>query len=313
MVMILPALKEIMHLYPDAHLHLITSPDGQRLFKSLNFPIANLLVYRNHAIYKYKDSLVIKRFIKDHRFDKIFCFEQKKRTQSWLPPEAELLQPSPQITHYALRCLSLVNPKLHRSHAIEYISLNMLSRNDFNVVHPPEMNKTYTIGIHPTYSGYNKIAQQSEKKHRLWPTENFAHLINKLQAYAEEHEIPIQIFINLLKQEAKIAQKIAKNSKHFQLIIGSADFSAYIYYLKTLDLLITPNTGVMHLAAGLNTPLIALFSKYSPEDCGPYMPEENFKIIESQNLRLGLKAIEVDRVFVAVKAHLERQQSLEEM
>lgn len=50
---------------------------------------------------------------------------------------------------------------------------------------------------------------------------------------------------------------------------GHADLLALAAVLSRLSLLITPDTGPMHLAAAVGTPLVALFGPSSPERWGP--------------------------------------------
>jgi lipopolysaccharide heptosyltransferase II len=52
-------------------------------------------------------------------------------------------------------------------------------------------------------------------------------------------------------------------------LVGRADILALAAVFKRLSLLITPDTGPMHLAAGLGIPLVAVFGPSSPERWGP--------------------------------------------
>ena len=104
-VMILPALNEIIRLHPDAKIYAITSADGLRLLKAVGLPEKNILLYRNNIIYRLLDIPKIRRFIAQHNFDHVFCFESKKRTVSWLPSNATIMKNQITQEHYAIRCL----------------------------------------------------------------------------------------------------------------------------------------------------------------------------------------------------------------
>jgi ADP-heptose:LPS heptosyltransferase len=51
--------------------------------------------------------------------------------------------------------------------------------------------------------------------------------------------------------------------------VGGADLVALAAVISRLSLLITPDTGPMHLAAAVGTPLVALFGPSSPDRWGP--------------------------------------------
>ena len=51
--------------------------------------------------------------------------------------------------------------------------------------------------------------------------------------------------------------------------VGHADLTVLAAVLSRLSLLVTPDTGPMHLAAAVGTPLVALFGPSSPERWGP--------------------------------------------
>jgi len=52
-------------------------------------------------------------------------------------------------------------------------------------------------------------------------------------------------------------------------LVGQPDLVTLAAVMSRLDLLITPDTGPMHLAAVLDTPLVAIFGPSSPERWGP--------------------------------------------
>jgi ADP-heptose:LPS heptosyltransferase len=54
--------------------------------------------------------------------------------------------------------------------------------------------------------------------------------------------------------------------------VGLAPLLPLMALLTRLSLLVTPDTGPMHLAAALGTPLVALFGPSSPERWGPFSP-----------------------------------------
>jgi ADP-heptose:LPS heptosyltransferase len=58
----------------------------------------------------------------------------------------------------------------------------------------------------------------------------------------------------------------------------------------------------MHIAAAVNTNIIALFVDWDPVDCGPFMDNEYYVVLraeDQQSIETGLKAIKPEMVLNA--------------
>jgi ADP-heptose:LPS heptosyltransferase len=91
------------------------------------------------------------------------------------------------------------------------------------------------------------------------------------------------------------------------VLCGPPDFERYKALLARLALLVTPNTGPMHVAAAVGTPVVALFSGWSPAECGPFVPADRVRILRAEDTptpERGLAAIGADTVFEACAALL---------
>lgn len=315
MVMILPALKEIKRLYPQANIHCVTSVDGLRLLQVFGIDKKNLFLYRHHLIYRLLDTYKVKQYIKQGHFDLIYCFESKKRTTSWLPAGANIIQNQAFLEHYALKCLKLVNPMPEYDHREQYLPVNASKEKDLQAILQSHniSPDTILIGLHPTYSGFDKWGRKKEKMHRLWPWQNFVDLAIRLTDYAQTKELNLKVVMDLLPNERQLGIKIQQASANKAILFSTEpDFKRYLCFINRLNVLIAPNTGVMHLAAALNTPVVALFSDLHPGDCGPYMPEENYVTLRAEdypNSSSGLAAISVSEVFDNTIALLEHRSS----
>lgn len=310
MVMILPAIRAIQERYPEAELHAITSPDGLLLLSHIGFNKQNIIVHRHTLYRRLQDTKKIKHYLQTTTFDKIFCFENKKRTLSWLPKGAICLKPTSELQHYALRCLQLVHPAPDKWPKHAYLQATPAVNLNEQLARYAISDKTILIGLHPTYSGFDKWGKQQEKKHRLWPWKHFSLLALQLSRYAEQKGLDLKIVMDLLPHEQHYGRRIQQHSQNSIILITEPPhFKRYLHYLKRLNLLIVGNTGVMHLAAALNTQLIALFSDLEPADCGPYMPENNGMVLraeETSSPEKGLAALSVEAVYQKVLECLSR-------
>ena len=104
---------------------------------------------------------------------------------------------------------------------------------------------------------------------RRWPAEYFARLARTLGGLAGEF-IPI---LTGSEGERALGAKFARLGPPARHLFGATDLVELSRVLSGLDLLVTADTGILHLAAALRTPTLALFfgPAYGPET-GPYGP-----------------------------------------
>lgn len=146
---------------------------------------------------------------------------------------------------------------------------------------------------------------------RRWPAEKFIELIKRIRS--ENNNVPILLIGS--QTEKDYVLRISDVLKDFSNIIdlsGKTSLVELIELLRTADLLITNDTGPMHLAASLCTPVLALFGPCNPEQyglgqnihviyknfyCSPCVHE--FLIPPCKGDNQCMKQITVDEVFKA--------------
>lgn len=114
-------------------------------------------------------------------------------------------------------------------------------------------------------------------KKRLWPASYFAALCRMIR---NEYDANIILTGNSKERDEAEKIKILADSRNIQNIAGKTDIKELAEYLKKCSLLITCDTGTMHLAASLNVPVLGLF--FGPAFCfetGPFT--ENNYVIQS--------------------------------
>ncbi|MGW8178767.1 MAG: lipopolysaccharide heptosyltransferase II [bacterium] len=145
---------------------------------------------------------------------------------------------------------------------------------------------------------------------KRWLTERYAALADRL---IDELDAKILVFGS--KGEKPIAARIEDQMRHTPWILtGRTDLPALMALISRCSVLITNDSGPMHLAASLGTPQIAIFGSTDEIATGPF--SENAKVIHKHvecspcllrecpiDLRCFTR-IEVDEVFETTKAHL---------
>ena len=163
--------------------------------------------------------------------------------------------------------------------------------------------KRFTILLHP----------KANWQPKMWPPMYFARLADLLI-----EDLNAQVFITGSKQDLDLALKIKKASRlKPSLLAGETTLRQLAALLEESDLFISADTGIMHLAASLNTSLIALFGATDPRLNGPRgegiikviykekdCPMPCYKVDCKDNI--CMTAIKPEEVFEEAKKILER-------
>ena len=103
---------------------------------------------------------------------------------------------------------------------------------------------------------------------KRWPPEHFATLGREL---VKEFGARLVLLGN--RQEAAVAQLVQERLGLPVLnLVGKTDLRQALAILSRLKLLITNDSGLMHAAAALQVPLVAVFGSTDPTATGPFSP-----------------------------------------
>ncbi|MDX1993257.1 MAG: WecB/TagA/CpsF family glycosyltransferase [bacterium] len=123
------------------------------------------------------------------------------------------------------------------------------------------------IALHPGSGGYSLA--------RRWEAEKFAAVADDL---TEQHGAQIILVGGPSDNTADV--KAAMKTTPLDLS-GKTTLPELAALLKTCDVYIGADSGVMHLAAAMKTPLVALFGPSNHEAYGPWTPESPALIVRS--------------------------------
>lgn len=117
-------------------------------------------------------------------------------------------------------------------------------------------------------AGFVGLQLGASEARRQWPTSSFAALGDRL--WQEQALCPVLLGA---AAEAPLAKAYAAQAQGpFVDAVGKTDIPQLAALLSRLRLLVTNDTGTMHLAAGLGLPCLAFFlATAQPWDTGPYL------------------------------------------
>lgn len=313
-VMMTPALTALIQYYPEAEITLLVSPVGKLLLRDFHPNIKNIWTWnRSGLIRPTLDKRKILKNLQSTHFDKVICFDTSQRIAglfSNINTDFHQYKGSSVLKHCAKAYLDFLAEACDKPvvETYNYLPVKSDASNDVD----KELQK-YNISpddtvlmIHPTFSGYSRfgIRKRKAKLRKLWAPENYGSLIQKINKDNINNK-PAKTFMVLLPDELSFGEKIKKYSDDKVLLLKSeSTFERYKAMIQRADVLLTPDSGPMHMASALGTKIVAFFSMKDPGDCGPYMDPEKFIILRSENTKQpekGINAIDVDTVHNACK------------
>ena len=127
----------------------------------------------------------------------------------------------------------------------------------------------------PLRIGINPGADRPEKR---WNPENYASVADCL---VEGRGASIFLFGG--PGEEHLAYRIEKAMKHpITNLAGKLSLDELAYVISRLDLFVTGDSGPMHIAAAVKTPVVALFGPEDPIYTKPYTKPDLYRIVQKE-------------------------------
>lgn len=284
-VMSIPALKELRRVFPDAAITLHTREWADGLFRDADF-IDELVTYKG-ARWKFKDVYEQSVFLKGDRFDLAVLFPN-----SFESALTTLLTKVPRRFGYNkdLRGLLLTDPiavpewKNRRHEVYYYLNLvaevenHMLGRQtvlnstpDISLDIPDERRdearaflrsagvatdkKLVALGVGST----NSLAKR-------WPADRYAALNDRLQT-----ELGATVILIGAKNESNVSSEVYDLAGKKPIVLtGKTDLAIAVGILSEIDLFISNDMGLAHVASAVGTPTLVIFGPTNEVTTRPF-------------------------------------------
>lgn len=147
----------------------------------------------------------------------------------------------------------------------------------------------------------------ASEPHRAWPEEHFIRLGRKL---AENHP-ELRLVVTGSPAEFERCQRITQGIGEAAInIAGCLDIQHLPALIKRLNVLVSGDTGPMHIAFAMGTPTVSLFGASDPAGAGPIYDLDRHRVLSAPWDRAAralpdpMARIGVDEVVYAVEAQL---------
>jgi ADP-heptose:LPS heptosyltransferase len=272
-----PSIKTLRDSFPNIYIEFLVNKKIYSLFA--DFDLVNKTTIYNKKLWwliKYSN------YLKKNNFDTIFFLHSN----------------GPQDLFIALK--SKVNNILKAPNYPDKISKEfskfIFNKCDYNKKHIIEQRldlirffnpkDIYTRLLVPQQLNKNKTNDKfilgvqvgAQDKYKIWRENNYIKLFNKLNTLYPD----IKLVFFGIKDEENLINNVIKNidNKNITNLCGKTSIVNLPQKINNLNLLLTPDTGTMHLAIGLGVPTLSLFSPTDSLIFGPYQDFEKHKIIQ---------------------------------
>ncbi|MGA2774507.1 MAG: lipopolysaccharide heptosyltransferase II [Candidatus Omnitrophota bacterium] len=259
-IMTLPTLDMLISRYPQAQITVMSGPRTKEIFEN-NPNIHKFILYDKHSTLK--ENIKQLNELKKENFDLVVDL-RNTFFGVFLPTHIKtspfLFIPK-EIRHMRDRHLYQLGARAAELKAKTEAKSLYISRKDQEYVE----NLFKENGILPE-SRIAAVAPGTRSHIKRWQKEKFAELISSLGK-----EFGLKIILIGDKEDSEVARFIKDNTG-----AGIIDFTSrttitqLACLLKKAELLITGDSGVMHLASYLNVPVAAVFGPTDEEKYGPW-------------------------------------------
>lgn len=303
-----PAIKTLRNSFPSLNITFLVNKKMYPLFSDYDF-VDDYLLYETGFYNQIK--LVIK--LRKKSIDTVFLFHSNG-------PEDIFFS----ILSGANNILKMTDKSKHE---YEKIFLNKLSNEKKHIIerkidlvrvfNPKIIDKTMSLPckfnneINSIFknSNYKFVGLQlgAQDTYKIWPTIKFIELTNKIL----KNENTKIILFGASNPEEKMALEVVENVSSKESIInmcGKSSINDLPGLVNGLDVLITNDTGLMHISIALSIPTISLFGPTDSEVFGPYQNLSIHNIIQKNGFfvnnvpkkkrtQAGIDLISVDEVY----------------
>jgi heptosyltransferase-2 len=283
-VMSVPALRELRARFPGAHIALLVRPWVRDVYGAADF-VDEVLEYDRAGAHRGPAGFLrLARSLAERRFDLAVLLQNafEAALLAWLariPLRLGYARDgrSPLLTH-ACR----IDPEARRAHQVYYY-LGLLAGAGLGPEHPwadPGYRPSLGLAVRPedraaaralaaaAGNGGPLVALNAGAAYggaKRWPAERFAAVADLLVERAGA-----RVLLVGSERERSIAAEVAARMRARTLdLTGRTTLGELMGLLAECRLLVTNDSGPMHLAAALEVPQVAIFGSSSPEATGP--------------------------------------------
>lgn len=259
-----PVIRVLGQKFPSAQITLLVGSKATASMFEHNPYVHETIVFEKKGEHRSLAALLrLRNRIRDGKFDLILNF-QRSNLKAWFLASAA----------FPCRLLVYHKAKDRVVHAVvnhlETIAPLGITTSDIDLeLFTSAEDESFAAGLlgGPEYAGKKIICLNPGASNRIkcWSTDRFASLADRLI-----DELDAKVIIVGGGDERDLADSICTGMKNTPLdMLGKMTLTQLGAVLKRCDVLVSGDTGPMHLATAVKTPVVALFGAIDPRRTGP--------------------------------------------
>jgi lipopolysaccharide heptosyltransferase II len=303
-----PALKAIRGNYPDAHIVCATTPRCEEILRK-NIHVNEVVLFDEVSTHKTFGSRVrFVQWLRSQKFDKVFLFQRSfsralmtflggvkerigydtKRRGFLLTRAVPDENRDKHHVHYFLNLLKKAGLKVEVDSWCEFYFSEEDDRHAANLLSDKGLNLSLLVALNPGGNRSNK----------RWP----AHLFARLSDHLVER-YGCSVLITGSSQDENLASDIIHGAKHSRPVslCGSTHLGDLGAVFSRCRLVISGDSGPLHIAAGVGTNVLALFGPTDPRLTGPFGRGKNVVLEAEIKNEKAMASIEPSRVMEIIE------------
>ena len=277
-IMAMPVLKALKEQYPSSSITVMCTKALSDLLKDNKY-VDNKIVFEKPRHFFSKESEELIQKLKKHRFD-LGVLLTNSFSSAYYFWRAKISQRIGYVSH-CRRVFLNVGVSFSRSkknmHQVDLYKQLLTPLNISNIMDSPkiylsnsDIDDAKKMLIDHGYDetkkliGINPFAAYGPAK--CWPKERYVSLAKKL---LEDKDLFV-VFVGDNKSKRYIGEMVKSLPTRAIDLSGKTDIVQLASVIKLCDLFVTNDSGPMHMAAALDTPLVAIFGSTCDVMTGPY-------------------------------------------
>ncbi len=270
-VMVVPMVRALQFNFPQAEITWIIGRAAYSLLKGLS-GVKFIVIDKPNSFASYNK---FRKQLKPYKFDVLFAMQASLRTNLMYP----LISAKRKIGfdkkrakdfHFLFIQESIYFKENHLLDSFmsfaEHIGVKQPSMLEWNLSIEPENYNWLKSKVNKPYIVINPAAS---KKERNWLSERYIQLIETI-----EIEYPqLEIILTGTSNDFEMLQSITNKTKALNFA-GKTSLKQLAAVVDDALLLIAPDTGPVHIATAMNTPVIGLYAVITAKLSGPYLSKE---------------------------------------
>ncbi len=283
-VMTIPALRELRRIFPDAELTLYTRTWAEGIFRDA--ALFDEILTFDKTTSKIKDALAQAKELKQHEFDLAVLFPNSfetalvakmakiprrfgysKEGRSFLLTDSVEIPAWKETRHEVFYYLNLV-AAIEKEYFARETDLENEPRIDLTVSDERRGEARKILEEHGVDLSRKTVALgvgSTNSRAKRWQAESYAKLNDLLQ-----NELNANVLLVGAKDEIEISEEVfAKSEKKPIILTGKTNLAEAVAVLSEIDLLVSNDMGLAHIAPAVGTKTIVIFGPTNEKTTQP--------------------------------------------